>query len=113
LAGGGKTTTVGQGTVLMVRFACELAAIAAVAVWGFGVSWVLGVVAPAAVVLVWGLFLAPKRRFELGRVGRLALELGVWTAATAALVAIGAVVLAVVFAVVAVVTGALNHAWAG
>jgi hypothetical protein len=51
LAGGGKTRF-GRGLNLAVRLACELAVIAAVAWWGFGLSWALGVAAPAVVIAV-------------------------------------------------------------
>jgi Protein of unknown function (DUF2568) len=109
---GGKTTVV-QGANLALRFALELGAIAAVAWWGFGVSWVLGLLAPAAVIAVWWLFVAPKRRFELGHPLRFAVELCVWAAATVALFAAGQPFLAVAFGVAAVASGALNYAWEG
>jgi hypothetical protein len=57
--------------VLGLRFVCEMAALAAVAYWGQqaadGVAGIaLAAIAVAAVAVVWGVFLAPKRRLEAG-----------------------------------------------
>jgi hypothetical protein len=103
---------------LVVRFLLELSALAATAYWGFSAAsgitqWLLGLGAPAAVILVWGLFVSPKARIELARPARFAIELLVWATATIALAAAGQPVLAVVFAIVAVVSATLNYLWAG
>jgi hypothetical protein len=95
--------------VLGLRFVCEMAALAAVAYWGQqaagGVAGiVLAAIAVAVVVVVWGVFLAPRRRLEAGLPARLAIELAVWVAASSALWS-GQPTLAVVLFVVAVVTG--------
>jgi hypothetical protein len=101
---------------LALRFLLELSALAAV---GYG-GWeagdgatrpILAVVFIAAFAFVWGLFLSPKRRIDLPDPARLALELGMWLAAGAALYATDHVALAVTFVAVAVVSGALNYAW--
>jgi hypothetical protein len=99
--------------VLGLRFVCEMAALAAVAYWGQqaagGVAGiVLAAIAVAVVVVVWGVFLAPRRRLEAGLPARLAIELAVWVAASSALWSAGQPTLAVVLLVVAVVTGAIN-----
>jgi hypothetical protein len=99
--------------VLGLRFVCEMAALAAVAYWGQqaadGVAGIaLAAIAVAAVAVVWGVFLAPKRRLETGRATRLVIELAVWVAAAAALWSAGQPTLAVVLFVVAVATGAIN-----
>jgi hypothetical protein len=86
---------------LALRFACELAAVAAVAWWGW--PW-LGLVAAAVVVGLWGAFVAPKAARRLRDPARLLLELAIFAAATASLVAVGHVVIAIVFAVLAVAT---------
>ena len=65
-------------------------------------------IAVAAVAVVWGVFLAPRRRLEVGLPARLAIELAVWVAAASALWSAGQPTLAVVLFVVAVVTGAIN-----
>ncbi|HEX5196761.1 MAG TPA: YrdB family protein [Gaiellales bacterium] len=99
--------------VLGLRFVCEMAALAAVAYWGQqaagGVAGiVLAVIAVAVVAVVWGVFLAPRRRLEVGLPARLVIELAVWVAAASALWSAGQPTLAVVLFVVAVVTGAIN-----
>src|SRR6476659_3206141 len=57
--------------VLGLRFLCEMAALAGVAYWGQqaadGVAGIgLAAIAVAVVAVVWGLFLAPRRRLEVG-----------------------------------------------
>jgi hypothetical protein len=93
---------------LTVRFVLELCAIAAVAAWGWQVvdpvaaKVLLSIAAPAAVIVVWGMFVAPKARYPVADPLWLAIEVLVFLAATLALIgigdAIGAVVLAVVYA---------------
>jgi Protein of unknown function (DUF2568) len=69
-----------RGANLVLRFLLELSALAATSYWGFATAsgftqWVLGVGAPALVAVVWGLFLAPKRKVELRKPARFAIEL--------------------------------------
>jgi hypothetical protein len=99
--------------VLGLRFLCEMAALAAVAYWGQqaadGVAGIaLAAIAVAVVAVIWGVFLAPRRRLESGLATRLVIELGVWTCASLALWSAGQPTLAVVLFVVAVGTGAIN-----
>jgi hypothetical protein len=99
--------------VLGLRFVCEMAALAAVAYGGQqaadGVAGiVLAAISVAAVAVVWGVFLAPRRRLETGLATRLVIELGVWTCASLALWSAGQTTLAVILFVVAVATGAVN-----
>jgi hypothetical protein len=101
---------------LILRFGLELAALASVAWWGAvtgeGVwPWVLGIAAPLAVILVWGAFVAPKRKFDLRLAARVAIEFLVWLAAAAALWEVGHEFLATAFLAVALVSGALNARW--
>ena len=101
---------------LALRFALELAALAIAAWWGAttgsGVwAWVLAIAAPLLVIVVWGSFVAPKRRFDLPHPARLAVELLVWAAAAAALWDLGHEFLATSFLSVALVSGALNARW--
>jgi Protein of unknown function (DUF2568) len=101
-----------KGANLALRFALEFAALAAVGWWGWDAGGpLLALAAVAAVVVVWGAFVAPKRRFDLAAPIRLAIELVVWLAAGAALYGVGHTALAVAFVVLAVVSGALNHLW--
>jgi hypothetical protein len=96
-----------KALALTVRFLLELAAFAAVAVWGWQVvdpqaaKLVLSIAAPAVLIVVWGLFVAPKARFPVADPWWLAIEVVVFAVAALALIAIddtiGAVVLAVVY----------------
>jgi len=95
-----------RGALFLVRFLVELAMFAAYAALGFVVPGVvLGVVAGAGAALLaaaaWGLFVSPKARYDLGRAGRLAVELLLFAGATAALVLAGQPATAFVFALVA------------
>jgi Protein of unknown function (DUF2568) len=104
---------------LAVKFLLELAAFAAFAYWGAragsgATAVVLAIVAPAAAVVVWGVFAAPRSGRRLPLTARAPLELGVFALAGAALAAAGSVVLAVVFGGVAVLNAVLLsvfHQW--
>ena len=74
-------------------------------------QWVLGLAAPAAVAVVWGLFVSPKAKIELPRPAQFAIELAVFAAAALALAAADQPVLGIVLAVVALVSGTLNYVW--
>lgn len=87
--------------VLTVRFLCELAAVAALAWWGWPAA---GIAGGAAVVVLWGAFVAPRARRRLPDPGRLALELAIFGGATAGFAAVAGPVAAAVFGVAAVVT---------
>ena len=60
---------------LAARFLLEMLLLLALAIWGFrladsvalGLLFSLAAASPGA--LIWGLFISPKRRFELGRTG--------------------------------------------
>lgn len=93
----------------VLAFVLELGALAALGYWGFTVSesWLvkllLGLGAPAAAAVVWGLFAAPRATFELPLAAVLVVKAIVFGAATAALYARGHRTLAIVFAVVVVI----------
>jgi uncharacterized protein DUF2568 len=77
-----------------LRFLLELGALTALAVWGWSAtgspwSFALAVGAPAVAASVWGRWLAPRSQHRVGDPRRLAVELAVFGAATAALVASG------------------------
>jgi hypothetical protein len=74
---------------LALRFFLELAALAALAYWGWGVSWVLAIAAPAAWIALWATFGSPKARVKLPDARRIAFEAIVFGAAAAALWAAG------------------------
>jgi hypothetical protein len=75
---------------LAARLLLETILLVVFAVWSFRLAddfafrLLGGLAAPGAAALVWGLFISPDRRFELGRVPRLVLELTLfWVAAGA------------------------------
>lgn len=98
---------------LGVRFALELAALAAVAYWGATapaggvVRLSLAIAAPVLVAVVWGLFIAPKARIPTGLFGRAGLGFVVFSIAALALWARGQTSLAVVFEGVALASSVL------
>ena len=86
-----------------LRFVLELCALAAVAYWGWSEHggiwrWLLVIAAPLAVAVLWGNTIAPKAKRRVDDPWRLAVELLVFGAATAALVAAGQPTLAIAFA---------------
>lgn len=76
---------------LAARFLLEVALLAVLAIWGFqlgdglALGLLCGLAAPSAGAFLWGLFISPKRRFELGRIPRLMLELALFAGAAGAL----------------------------
>ena len=74
---------------LALRFVLELAALAALAYWGWGVTWVLAIAAPAVWVVLWATFGSPKARVKLSTPWRIVFEAVVFGAAAAALWAAG------------------------
>lgn len=89
-----------------VRFACEIAAVVAVVWWGWPV---LGIVAGAIVIAVWGAWVAPKAKRRLPDPARLIVELVIFALATVAFAEVGQTVAAVVFAVASLATAALSR----
>lgn len=89
-----------------VRFACEIAAVVAVVWWGWPI---LGIVAGAVVIAVWGAWVAPKAKRRLHDPVRLLIELGIFVLATVAFVEVGQSALAVVFAVASLATAGLSR----
>jgi hypothetical protein len=97
-----------QTAALTVRFLLELTMLGVLAWWGWDAGGVLlALAAPLAAAVAWGLFVAPKRKYELGERARLAIELLLFASAVAALLALGQPLLAVGFAVVVAVDSAL------
>lgn len=100
------------GIVDVVRLLVELFAVFSLAYWGF-VSWPLpwnilaGIAAPAAAILVWGLFVSPRSVFRVHPFVRAGIELLVFVSVTVAWWSLDQVWIGLVFAVVAVVSGVL------
>jgi hypothetical protein len=104
---------------LAVKFLLELAAFAALAYWGATIGhggWavVAAIAAPAAAVVIWGLFAAPRAKRRLPLPARAPLELAVFGLAAGGLAAAGAVILAIIFGAVVIVNAVLLtvfHQW--
>jgi Protein of unknown function (DUF2568) len=93
----------------VLRFALELCALAALAVWGFettdgAAQWLLGLGAPLVFAVVWGVYMSPKAvRPIVGDPSRVLAELLLFGLAVAALAAAGHGALAVAFGVLVAV----------
>lgn len=98
-----------QYAVLAVRFLLELAALGALAYWGFRnggglpMKLLLGIGAPLAAAVVWGTFISPKASIPVTVPVRLLLELCVFGSAAAALFAAGRSALAAVFLIIVLI----------
>ena len=81
--------------VLVLRFMLELILLTALAAWGAqlgdarALHWLGGAGAALAGATIWGLFIAPRRRFEIGRIPRFALEIGLFCVGGVALATLG------------------------
>jgi hypothetical protein len=96
-----------------LRFVLEIAALVALAYWGFSefggvVQWLIGLGAPLLVAVVWGTFMSPKASRPTVDPVRLLIEVAVFGAGVAALLAGDAPALGTVFAALAVVHLALT-----
>ena len=97
---------------LALKFALELAAIAALAYWGASLngsllSAVMMVLAPLAMIVVWGRWAAPKASRRLPVSARIPLELTILLGAALALLAAGEDAVAAVFAAAVLLNAAL------
>jgi hypothetical protein len=96
---------------LALRFALELAALAALAVWGAHATSstagnvVLAIAAPAVTIAIWGVWSAPRSARRLRGRALVALELVLLAVSAVALLAAGDVLLACVLAVLAIANG--------
>ncbi|GAA4784800.1 YrdB family protein [Microbacterium gilvum] len=102
-------------TVLdLLRFASELVAVIALAVWGF-LAWafpwnvVVGIGAPVLAAIVWALFVSPKAVVAVHPFVRAVVELCIFLAATIALWGLGQPWAGLVFALFAIVVGLLHN----
>ena len=90
---------------LAVRFLLELAALAALAYWGWQTGTViatqilLAVITPILAALLWGRFIAPKAPRRLEDPVRAVIEVAFFGGATAALATAGAITIAAVFGI--------------
>jgi hypothetical protein len=92
---------------LAFRFLLEIVVLVALFLWGTSVSdqlmfqAILGLGAPAIVIVVWALFVAPKASRRLPDPQRLAVEVVVFGAGVLAFLAAGQILLAVLLAAAA------------
>ncbi|MFF4499607.1 YrdB family protein [Streptomyces sp. NPDC001401] len=102
---------------LGVLFLIELGALAAVGCWGFTrdvatpLVWLLGLGAPAVLIVLWALFGSQKASYKTRGGVRVAFELLWFGAGVAALVAAGAYAWAIAFALVCAVSKTLAVVW--
>jgi hypothetical protein len=102
---------------LALRFFVELAALVAVAFWGFhtGGSLLtklgLGLGAAVLFVVVWGLLMAPRSSRQAPEPWFTLLEVVIFGLATAALAFAGQPILALVFAIVTAINAILCKVW--
>jgi Protein of unknown function (DUF2568) len=97
---------------LALKFLLELPMVAAFAVWGSTIgtgaaSVAAAVVAPAAAIVLWGIFAAPRSKRRLRTRARVSFELAVFGLAAAALAAAGYWLAALAFAVFVLVNAVL------
>jgi hypothetical protein len=102
-------TEIMRVSVLAVRFASELAALAALAVAGVDVtdgtaSLILAVVLPLIAAAAWGRYVAPASPRRLHDPARAAIELVIFTAGVVALAANGHLTLAIALAIAVTIT---------
>jgi len=102
---------------LVLRFALELTALAALAYWALETHsgpwrWVLAIAAPGATALAWALVVSPKAVFDVPPLAALAVEFSLFVAAAFSLAVAGNLALGLALAVVEGVSGSLNHVFA-
>ena len=96
---------------LGLRFVLELCMLVALGIWGFSENVVLGIAAPLAAAVIWGLWIAPKAARRLRDPARLAIELLLFGAAGAALAVAGHALAAAIFLAAVALSEALLLAW--
>jgi hypothetical protein len=100
-----------------LSFLLELAMLLAFGYWGFYgeksvlAKWLLGIGIPLLLVIVWGIFFAPRSAYRLNTVSGNLLSLLLFLLASAALFYAQQPVLAIIFALTAVANRALSLIW--
>ena len=97
-------------------FVVELGALAAAAYWGWEATsgpgrWYLALLAPAAVIVVWALFISPKARIQVSKQSALAIELVLLALVTVGLAVTGPVWVGIAYGAIALVSGFVNYAF--
>jgi hypothetical protein len=101
-----------QAANLALKFLLELAMLAALGVWGAtvgtgAVAVIAALAAPAAAIVLWAIFAAPRSNHRLPTAARVPFELTLFGLAAAALAAAGHWIAALVFAVLVLVNALL------
>jgi hypothetical protein len=102
---------------LALRFFLEVGALVALGYWGFhagsnnAAHWILAIGAPLFAAVVWGLFVAPRRRFEVSDAVWVLFQVVIFGAAIVGLAASGQTTIAAVFAVLLAINVTLMIAW--
>lgn len=94
-------------TIAALRFLLELAMVAGLVVAGARWSWIMAVLAPLAVVAIWGTLVAPKARHRLPDPLRLGLEIVLFAVVGTVLARAGYVIGGVVISVSSVIVAVL------
>jgi hypothetical protein len=106
-----------KGANLALRFLLELCALGALGYWGFTAGGGLparlglGIGAPVAAAIVWGMFVAPRAPVQLPGPVNVLLQVLVFGLAAVSLAATGHRTLAWVFGALVVVNALLMYAW--
>ena len=102
---------------LALRFLLEVSALVALGYWGFhagdgdATHWILGIGAPLVAAVVWGLFVAPRRRFDVPNAVWILLQVLFFGAAVVGLMMSDQVWVAVVFVVLLIMNVSLMIVW--
>jgi hypothetical protein len=102
---------------LVLRFVLEIVVLIALVMWGLSVSdelivdIVLGLAAPAVVIVVWGLIVAPKASRRLPDPQRLIVEIVVFATGVLAFLAAGQPILAILLAAASALSLWLMFDW--
>ena len=102
---------------LAFRFILELLALVALFLWGLQASDSLplqllaGLGAPALVMAVWGLFVAPKASRRLADPVRLAVELAIWALGALAFGLVVGPIVGIMFGAAVLISLALMFTW--
>jgi uncharacterized membrane protein len=102
---------------LALRFVLELLVLVGLFLWGISASddlpfqLVAGLGLPLLVMVVWGLFVAPKARYRLKDPTRLVVEIGVWALGTLAFGFAVSWILAGIFGLAVLISLALMFYW--
>lgn len=109
--------TIIKNANLALTFFLELGVLVALGYWGVETGQgaiaklVLGLGAPLAAAVLWGLFGAPRGKWHLKGIGRVLLQIIFFGSAALALAAAASIALGVAWALVCIVNLGLNYAW--